>query len=312
MPRTCTIYRRAQFAASHRYWLPELSEAENFARFGPNARFPGHGHNYVLQVGMEGEVDGYGMVLNLSEVKQVLRQRVIQDLNFAYLNQAWPEFAQTLPTTEFIAYAIWQRLGDALPLTSIRLYEDPELWADYRGEAMQAYLTVATHFSAAHRLALDHLSFEENSEIYGLCARPHGHGHNYGLEVTVKGSIDPRTGMIVDLVALQQVIDHWVVKPFDHTFLNKDIEYFARVVPTAENIALRIQQLLTLPVRELGVQLHRVHLQESPNNSSEVYGEFPLEELELEAMASARVGGTEPLGIPAGEPVAPPAYVGSC
>jgi 6-pyruvoyl-tetrahydropterin synthase len=73
---------------------------------------------------------------------------------------------------EFIAYVIWQRLADALPLTSVRLYEDPELWAEYRGEAMQAYLTVATHFSAAHRLALDHLSFEENSAIYGLCARP--------------------------------------------------------------------------------------------------------------------------------------------
>lgn len=308
MPRTCTIYRRAQFAASHRYWLPELSEAENFARFGPNARFPGHGHNYVLQVGLQGEVDAYGMVLNLSDVKQVLRQRVLQDLNFAYLNQAWPEFAQTLPTTEFIAYAIWQRLADALPLTSIRLYEDPELWADYRGEEMQAYLTVATHFSAAHRLALDHLSLEENSEIYGLCARPHGHGHNYGLEITVKGSIDPRTGMIVDLVALQQAIDHWVVKPFDHTFLNKDIEYFARVVPTAENIALRIQQLLTLPMRELGVRLHRVHLQESPNNSSEVYGEFPLEEL---LAASEGIPEGEPIALPASRDSGVEAYVGS-
>ncbi len=304
MPRTCTIYRRAQFAASHRYWLPELSEAENFARFGPSARFPGHGHNYVLQVGMQGVVDAYGMVLNLSEVKQVLQQRVIQDLNFSYLNQVWPEFSQTLPTTEFIAYAIWQRLRDALPLSSIRLYEDSQLWADYRGEAMEAYLTVATHFSAAHRLALDHLSLEENTRIYGLCARPHGHGHNYGLEVTVKGSIDPRTGMIVDLAALQQVIDQWVVKPFDHTFLNKDIEYFRRVVPTAENIALRIQQLLTLPVRQLGVRLHRVYLQESPNNSSEVYGEFPLEELtasEREALAAAV----------AGIPIASSSYAGS-
>ncbi|MEN9222749.1 MAG: 6-carboxytetrahydropterin synthase, partial [Thermostichus sp. BF3_bins_97] len=158
------------------------------------------------------------------------------------------------------------------------------------------YLTVATHFSAAHRLALDHLSLEENTEIYGLCARPHGHGHNYGLEITVKGSIDPRTGMIVDLVALQQVIDQWVVKPFDHTFLNKDIPYFAQVVPTAENIALHIQQLLTVPMRKLGVQLHRVHLQESPNNSSEVYGEYPLEDL----LTAAK-------GIPEGEPLAPPA-----
>jgi 6-pyruvoyltetrahydropterin/6-carboxytetrahydropterin synthase len=85
--------------------------------------------------------------------------------------------------------------------------------------------------------------------------------------------------MIVDLAALQRLIEEQVVKPLDHTFLNKDIPYFAQVVPTAENIALYIQRLLTLPLRELGVQLHRVRLQESPNNSSEVYGEFPLEEL---------------------------------
>jgi 6-pyruvoyltetrahydropterin/6-carboxytetrahydropterin synthase len=127
---------------------------------------------------------------------------------------------------------------------------------------------------AAHRLALDHLSLEENTALYASAPAPHGHGHNYGLEITVKGSIDPRTGMIVDLRALQRVFEEQVVKPLI-TPLNKDIPYFAQVVPTAENIALYIQRLLTLPLRELGVRLHRVRLQESPNNSSEVYGSFP-------------------------------------
>ncbi len=296
MQRSCTIFRRAEFAASHRYWLPELSEAENFARFGPTARFPGHGHNYVLLVGLAGPVDDQGMVLNLSQVKQVLRSRVITDLNFAYLNQVWPEFEQTLPTTEFIAYTIWQRIADSLPLVSIKLYEDPHLWAEYQGEGMQANLTISTHFSAAHRLALDHLSLETNTEIYGLCARPNGHGHNYGLEVTVTGEIDPRTGMIVDLTALQQVVDEVVVKPFDHTFLNKDIEYFAQVVPTAENIALRIQALLTDPIRQLGVRLHRIHLQESPNNSAEVYGEYPLLESEFSQLQQSRSTEGERIG----------------
>jgi 6-pyruvoyltetrahydropterin/6-carboxytetrahydropterin synthase len=86
--------------------------------------------------------------------------------------------------------------------------------------------------------------------------------------------------MIVDLKALQEVVDQTVVKPFDHTFLNKDIEYFAMVVPTAENIALRIQELLTKPIRQIGAKLHRVRLQESPNNGSEVWGEFPGERFE--------------------------------
>ncbi len=266
----CTIDRRAQFSASHRYWLPELDAAENQRRFGACSRFPGHGHNYVLYVSIAGEIDRYGMVQNLSRVKQVIKDEVTSQLNYAYLNDAWSEFQQTLPTTENIAKVIWQRLEPHLPLVNIKLYEHPELWADYRGKDMEASLTVKTHFSAAHRLALPHLSLAENTEIYGKCARVNGHGHNYHLEVTVTGNIEARTGMLVDLGALQQVIDEYVVEPFDHTFLNKDIAYFERVVPTAENIALHIAQLLRSPVAQLGVELTKINLIESPNNSCEI------------------------------------------
>jgi 6-pyruvoyltetrahydropterin/6-carboxytetrahydropterin synthase len=139
------------------------------------------------------------------------------------------------------------------------------------GNSMEAYLTVSTHFSAAHRLASSKLSNEENFEIYGKCARPNGHGHNYHLEITVKGEIAERTGMIVDLGALKAAIDDYVVEPFDHTFLNKDISYFAQVVPTAENIALYISNLLRQPIAELGANLYKVKLIESPNNSCEIY-----------------------------------------
>lgn len=267
----CIINRRSQFSASHRYWLPELSEAENLKKFGHCSRFPGHGHNYVMFVSIGGELDQYGMVQNLSEVKQVLKREVTSQLDFSYLNDAWAEFQQTLPTTENLARVIWQRLAPHLPLVNIQLFEHPELWADYQGNGMEASLTISTHFSAAHRLAHPDLSFEENSEIYGKCARPNGHGHNYHLEVTVKGEIDARTGMIVDLDALNKVIENYVVEPFDHTFLNKDIPYFATVVPTAENIAIRIRQLLQQPIQELGAQLYKVKLIESPNNSCEVY-----------------------------------------
>jgi len=268
----CTINRRAQFSASHRYWLPEFSEAENLLRFGACARFPGHGHNYVLFVSMLGDLDEYGMVLNLSDVKHIIKREITSQLDFSYLNDVWEEFGQTLPTTENIARVIWQRLAPHLPLVRIQLFEHPELWADYYGDDMEAYLTVSTHFSAAHRLARPDLSFEENSEIYGKCARPNGHGHNYHLEVTIKGTIDPRTGMIADLVDFQAAIDTHVVDPFDHTFLNKDIAYFENVVPTAENIAVHIRELLQEPIRQIGAQLYKVKLIESPNNSCEVYG----------------------------------------
>ncbi|WP_319422878.1 6-carboxytetrahydropterin synthase [Pleurocapsa sp. FMAR1] len=267
----CTINRRAQFSASHRYWLPELDEAENQRLFGACSRFPGHGHNYVLYVSLEGDLDRYGMVENLSVVKQVIKREVTSQLQYSHLNDAWSEeFKQTLPTTENIARVIWNKLKPHLPLVNIQLFEHPELWADYQGNNMEATLTVKTHFSAAHRLAIPSLSFEENQEIYGKCARPNGHGHNYHLEVTVAGEIDNRTGMLVDLGALQNAIDEYVVEPFDHTFLNKDIPYFAEVVPTAENIAVRIADLLRSPIKELGAELDKIKLIESPNNSCEI------------------------------------------
>lgn len=289
MPK-CVINRRAEFSASHRYWLPEISASENLAKFGACTNFPPHGHNYVLYVGMEGEIDHTGMVLNLSDVKHTIAREVTTQLNFAYLNQVWTEFEQALPTTENIARIIWQRLEKHLPIVKIRLYEHPELWADYQGNDMQATLTISTHFSAAHRLALDSLSFEENSAIYGKCARVHGHGHNYHLEVAIAGDIEPRTGMIADLGEFQKVLDQYVLEPMDHTFLNKDIPYFAEVVPTAENIAVYIQKILTQPIRTLGAKLHSIKLIESPNNSCEVYGEYQLSDIAQsleEALAKA-------------------------
>ncbi|MBF2078133.1 MAG: 6-carboxytetrahydropterin synthase [Synechococcales cyanobacterium T60_A2020_003] len=267
----CIINRRAQFSASHRYWLPEFSDAENREKFGLCAQAPGHGHNYVLYVSMEGELDEYGMVLNLSDVKHVIKREVTSQLDFSYLNEVWDEFQHTLPTTENIARVIWNRLAPHLPLVRIQLFEHPELWADYEGDDMNAYLTISTHFSAAHRLALPHLTLEQNSEIYGKCARVNGHGHNYHVEITVKGEIDPRTGMIADLGEIQKAIEDYVVEPLDHTFLNRDIAYFAEVVPTAENIAVYIRDVLKEPIRQTGAALHKVKLIESPNNSCEVF-----------------------------------------
>ena len=276
----CVINRRAEFSASHRYWLPEIPDEENLAKFGACTNFPPHGHNYVLYVGMQGEIDNTGMVLNLSDVKHTISREITAQLNFSYLNQKWGEFTETLPTTENIARVIWQRLELHLPLVNIRLYEHPNLWADYQGNDMQAHLTISTHFAAAHRLALDTLSLEENTAIYGKCARVHGHGHNYHLEVSISGEIEPRTGMIADLSDFQNALKQYVLDPMDHTFLNKDIPYFAEVVPTAENIAVYIQKVLTQPIRDIGAKLRSIKLIESPNNSCEVYGEYQLSDIE--------------------------------
>ncbi len=274
--RKCVITRRACFSASHQYWLPELSTTENTNSFGPCAISPGHGHNYELIVSMGGELDANGMVLNLSEVKHAIHSEITSQLNFRFLNETWPEFKLSspegcLPTTEALAKIIWKRLNPHLPLIAIRLYEQTSLWADYLGNTMSSFLTVQTHFAAAHRLARPELSQTENERIYGKCARPHGHGHNYLLDITVRGSINKRTGMICDLSKLQCLVDDLVVEVFDHTFLNKDISYFETCVPTAENIALHISDLLSEPIKSIGATLHKVRLQESPNNAAEIY-----------------------------------------
>jgi 6-pyruvoyltetrahydropterin/6-carboxytetrahydropterin synthase len=289
------ITRRATFSASHRYWLPELTPEQNQARFGACSLEPGHGHNYELIVAMGGGLDADGMVLNLSDVKHAIRDQVTGQLDFRCLNGVWPEFdlqrpEAMLPTTEGLALAIWRRLAPHLPLMGLRLHETDTLWADVLGDSMEAFLTIRTHFAAAHRLARPELSAEQNDAIYGKCARPHGHGHNYLLEVTVRGAIDPRTGMVCDLAALQQQVDALVVEPFDHTFLNKDVAHFATTVPTAENIALHIADLLSTPVAELGATLHKIRLQESPNNAAEVFAEVPqlgMRPQALEALAGA-------------------------
>ena len=276
--RECVITRRACFSSSHRYWLPEKSPEENLSLFGKCSFAPGHGHNYELIVSMGGELDSDGMVLNLSDVKHSIKNEVTGQLDFRFLNDVWPEFNiynqdGILPTTEALVKVIWNRLKNGLPLTSLRLYESPTLWADYFGKNMEALLTVQSHFNAAHRLAKDEISLSENKKIYGKCARINGHGHNYFLDVTVRGQINPRTGMICDLPSLQSIIDDLIVEKFDHTFLNKDIEYFKTCVPTCENIALHISDILSSPIKKIGANLHKIRLQESPNNAAEIYVE---------------------------------------
>jgi len=293
--RPCVITRRATFSASHLYWLPELSDDDNRTRFGSCSIAPGHGHNYELIVAMAGPLDADGMVLNLSEVKHAIRSEVTAQLDFRFLNETWPDFDLTrpqgcLPTTEALGLAIWRRLAPQLPLVGLRLFETSNLWADVLANSMEAFLTIRTHFAAAHRLARPELSQEDTEAIYGKCARPHGHGHNYLLDVTVRGSIDPRTGMVCDLAVLQQLVADLVVEPFDHTFLNKDVAFFATCVPTAENIALHIADVLTAPIAATGARLHKVRLQESPNNAAEVFAESPQLEM-VPAALEALVAG---------------------
>ena len=126
------------------------------------------------------------------------------------------------------------------------------------------YLTRRTSFSASHRLWSEHLSEEENLALYEKCANPNGHGHNYVLEVTVKGTPNLRTGMVLNLTKLKQAINEQVINWVDHKHLNYDVPWLEGIIPTAEMLVLIFWQRLesALP-RGL---LYEVKLQETENN----------------------------------------------
>ena len=132
-------------------------------------------------------------------------------------------------------------------------------------------LTRKADFSAAHFYWNEAWSEEENRRVFGKCANRHGHGHNYTLEVTVKGEVDPTSGFVVDLKALKEIMEREVVSVFDHRHLNFEVPEFAHAQPTTENIALAIWHRLDGKVP--GAALHRVRVYEAPDLFADVYGE---------------------------------------
>ncbi len=125
-------------------------------------------------------------------------------------------------------------------------------------------------FSASHRLHNDALSDEENRRVYGKCNNPHGHGHNYVVEVRVSGIVDPAPGMIANLADLDGFVESEVIEPFDHKLLNEEVAAFRRDVPTTENLCKEIYRRLKHFPK---AKLERVRVEETSNNAFEYAGE---------------------------------------
>lgn len=128
-------------------------------------------------------------------------------------------------------------------------------------------ITRRASFAAAHRLFRADWDDHHNDAVFGRCANPGGHGHNYVLEVTITGQLDPETGMIADLKWVKDVMDRHVVDHVDHRNLNTDVEFLHGVIPTAENLALAFWKRLVGPLSE-HARLVRVRVQETDNNSA--------------------------------------------
>jgi 6-pyruvoyltetrahydropterin/6-carboxytetrahydropterin synthase len=138
---------------------------------------------------------------------------------------------------------------------------------------MIAYLNRRYRFSASHRLHSAEMSEDENRVTYGKCNNPHGHGHNYTLEVTVRGPVDPRTGMVCNLVDLDGVVEREVLDRYNLQNLNA-MQEFAQIVPTTENLCVEIFEILQRGFPR--AHLERVKLEETMMNSFEFTGQNPL------------------------------------
>jgi len=134
---------------------------------------------------------------------------------------------------------------------------------------MKAHLTRRYGFSASHRLHSEQMSEEENRRTYGKCNNPHGHGHNYALEVTVSGPVDATTGMVCNLVELDQFVQQQVLERFEHVNLNALAE-FRNMVPTTENLCTAIYEVLEKGFKPARVE--KVRLEETMLNSFEYAG----------------------------------------
>ncbi len=131
-------------------------------------------------------------------------------------------------------------------------------------------ITRKIEFSASHLYHNPAFSAEENKRVFGKCNNPYGHGHNYTLEVTIEGEPDPTTGMVLDLVELKGILEKEIIQRMDHRFLNYEVAELKGKIPTCENIAIVIWELLAPKIR--AGRLHGVRLYESPDLFADCYG----------------------------------------
>jgi 6-pyruvoyltetrahydropterin/6-carboxytetrahydropterin synthase len=134
---------------------------------------------------------------------------------------------------------------------------------------MKAYLSRRYHFSASHRLHTDAYNAAKNQAVFGKCNNPHGHGHNYTVQVTFSGPVDPTTGMVCNLANLDQFAQENLISRFDHANLNT-LDCFANKVSTTENLNIEIYRIFrSFPA----AHLEQVHIEETSNNSFDYAGE---------------------------------------
>jgi 6-pyruvoyltetrahydropterin/6-carboxytetrahydropterin synthase len=135
------------------------------------------------------------------------------------------------------------------------------------------YITRQATFSAAHRLSRSEWNEEKNNSVFGKCANPNWHGHNYTLSVTVKGEMNPQTGFVANLSDINKIIRAKVIDKVDHKNLNLDVDFMAGKIPSTEVLAVEIWKQIVKDIEALGCKMHSVKIQETENNFVEYLGD---------------------------------------
>ena len=222
---TVLLTKRIEFAAAHRYMRPEWDEVKNRSVFGRCYNAPAHGHNYFLELTVSGEIDPKtGMVVNLFDLKRVLLD-VIEEFDHKNLNLDMPYFKETIPTSENFAHVLWAKLAaqqDIGTLHTLRLCEDEDLYAEVTAADGREITTVTRRYTF--------------NALQADCQ-----GRDWDCFVTVRGKIDPTTGMVTDIGALDRLVEDTVIKKFNKQNLSL---VFNRQAVSGENLARNIFQEL--------------------------------------------------------------------
>jgi 6-pyruvoyltetrahydropterin/6-carboxytetrahydropterin synthase len=219
----------------------------------------GLGSFYQVHVTCRGEIDPVtGYAADIKDIDHAVRTMILPALHAAAPRGAAAGLGAVLRR---LLHAL--QAGLDREVTAVRLELSPFYHLEIRSQDM-AHLLVRQQFefSAAHRLNVPRLSAAANRRLFGRCNNPSGHGHNYRLEVVVRGPID-RRGRVVPVEALDALVDKEVLRRLDHKHLNLDVPAFARLIPSVENIATVIAGLLAHPVRRLGAELEEVSVWET-------------------------------------------------
>lgn len=268
------IARRRTFATAHFYEQKAYSVQQNREIFGACYTPHGHGHNYTLEMFVEGPIESEsGLVVNVTDLDIILRD-VTKAFDHQHISFDVPEFKDVVPTTENLSAYFFRKmqarlkeLHPTLTLNRVRLYETDEIWAEARSQSPQLHgFEVTRQFviRSIHHLENTAWSPKQNQDVYGICYGTHG--HHYKVQVTCRGDLDPRTGLALDRDQLETILETEIRSKYDGVDLNRR---FANT--SCEALAVEFYKILE-PLLPAGA-LVKIGIQETKKN----YFEFPPE-----------------------------------